>query len=98
MIGRFAVDPQELQTTATFLKDAAESYQRIYTELMNVAGNMGAAYDSEDNRAFVEKIHGCTGELRAMAERLEQTADILMQQKTNYERQTEANISAVRRL
>lgn len=98
MSGKFTVDPQELQSTANFLSNAAESYKRIYTELMNKASNMGAAYDSDDNRAFVSQIQGCTGDLRAMAQRLEDTADILMQQKSNYEQQSEANIAAVRRL
>ena len=59
---------------------------------------MGSAYDSEDNRVFVSQIQSCTVELQNMAERLSKTAGILLNQKANYEKQTEANVSAARRL
>lgn len=98
MAGRFAVDPAQLEQTARYLQDASESYQRIYNQLISAAESMGASYDSEDNRVFVSQIQSCTGELHAMAERLSKTAGILRNQKANYEKQTEANVAAARRL
>ena len=98
MAGKFTVDLEELSRTASFLKDAAASYQRISAQLMDRATHMGAAYDSDDNRAFVMQIQGCTSDLRVMAQWLNDTADMLMQQRHNYEERMEGNIAAVRRL
>ena len=98
MAGRFAVDPAQLEQTARYLQDASESYQRIYNQLISAAESMGASYDSEDNRVFVCQIQSCTVELQNMAERLSKTAGILLNQKANYEKQTEANVAAARRL
>ena len=98
MAGKFTVDLEELSRTASFLKDAAASYQRISVQLMDRATHMGAAYDSDDNRASVTQIQGCTSDLRMMAQRLNDTADMLMQQRHNYEERMEGNIAAVRRL
>ncbi len=89
---------EEMASTASKLKTYSESYTDIYTQLMQKANTMGAAWDSADNLAFVEQINGFTEKLKAMADKLMSDSQVLTQQKSNYVERQDDNIVQVKKL
>ena len=98
MAGNFSLDPNELREVAAFLRQSAEEYGSISKQLMNAATTMGSAYDSDDNRAFVSQIEGCTGDLNNMVAKVKQQAQVLKKQADFLEKLTSDNTAAVRQL
>lgn len=98
MSDRFTVDPEALARVVAQIRSNAEEYDGIATRLLQTATNMGNAYDSEDNRAFVSQIEGCSNDLKAMVAKLNLIAGIVDTQRNNYVTVTEHNASEVRKL
>lgn len=94
----FTVDPVALHSAAQKFTQLSQEYTTVYTRLMNAAQTMGDAWNSADNLAFVEQINGFCEELRGMAAHLDQAAQTLNQQATNYETVRDNNISSVKQL
>lgn len=92
------VTPEELGKASQKLQTISESYTQIYTELLQQASTMGAAWEADDNLAFVEQINGFCEELKMMASKLSTAAQTLEKQKTNYETRRENNIVQVKKL
>jgi len=92
------VTPEELGKASQKLQTISETYTQIYTELLQQAGTMGAAWEADDNLAFVEQINGFCEELKMMATKLSTAAQTLEKQKTNYETRRENNIAQVKKL
>ena len=92
------VTPSELGTAADKLSTISEGYTQIYTQLLQQASTMGAAWEGEDNLAFVEQINGFCQELKDMATKLVSAAEALRLQKSNYENRQADNIAQVRKL
>lgn len=89
---------EEMGRVATRLQELSEIYTEIYTQLMQEASTMGAAWEGADNVAFVNRIEGFTEELKTMATKLNLAGETLRTQKDNYVAQQESNISAVNKL
>ncbi len=94
----FTVDPPALHSAAQKFSQLSQDYTSVYNRLLNSAQTMGDAWNSADNQAFVEQINGFCEELKAMATHLEQAAQALNQQATNYETTRDNNVTAVRQL
>lgn len=94
----FTVDPTALHSAAQKFIQLSQEYTTVYTRLMNAAQTMGDAWNSADNLAFVEQINGFVADLKAMAAHLDQAAQALNQQATNYETVRDNNIAAVKQL
>ncbi len=62
------VDPAQLQTASRTLSSLSSRYSGISAQMMQKADNMGSAWDSEDNRAFVTQIDGFCEDLKQMAQ------------------------------
>lgn len=88
----------DMARAARKMKSFSESYTDISTKLLREAGSMGAAWDGEDNRAFVEQINGFSEDMQKMAGRLAATGQALERQRANYLARQEANMTAVRKL
>ncbi|MFI3312541.1 MAG: WXG100 family type VII secretion target [Eubacteriales bacterium] len=95
---KFVVDPPELHTAASKLVTYSEEYSSIYTRLITSATTMGEAWNAADNLAFVDQINGFCEELKAMVAHLEQAAQAMEQQATNYETARDTNITSVKQL
>jgi len=98
MADKIKVNPDELEEAAAFLRQSAEQYDSIAKKLMNAATTMGSAYDSDDNKAFVAQIEGCTDDLNRMVEKVRHQADVLHKQAEAYVDTTIANVAAVKNL
>ena len=94
----FSVDVEALNNGSKELADISENYSRISAQLMDKASTMGAAWDAEDNLAFVSQITGFCDEMKTMAGKLKQSSEILASQAKNYQTHLEDNISQVRKL
>ena len=94
----FSVDPQVLLNASTTIEGISNSYSDIAQQLMQKAQTMGAAWDSEDNLAYVSQITGFTDDLKAMAAKLMTASQTLKQQSTNYTTRKDDNISSVKKL
>ena len=94
----FTVDPPALHSAAQKFSQLSQEYTSVYHRLLNSAQTMGDAWNSADNQAFVDQINGFCEELKAMATHLEQAAQALNQQATNYETTRDNNVTAVRQL
>lgn len=88
----------DMAKAAQKLQSLSESYTEIYTQLMQEANTMGAAWEGADNLAFVEQINGFTEELKAMAAKLSLASQALDKQRANYVAQQENNITQVKKL
>lgn len=89
---------EEMKKAAQKLLELSETYTEIYSQLMQEASTMGAAWDGADNLAFVEQIQGFTEELKAMATKLSTAGQTLDQQRANYVERQEDNIAQVKKL
>lgn len=94
----FTVDPPELHAASKKFYQLAEEYTSVYNRLFNAAQTMGSAWDAADNLAFVDQINGFCQELKDMTAHLQQAAQALDQQATNYETVRDENTSGVRKL
>jgi len=92
---RFSVDPPELRNAAAQFQSNASAYQSVYNSLLNTANTMGEAWRAEDNLAFVNQINTLCLKLNAMVEHLNQAAQGLIQQATNYESTRDHNKTSV---
>lgn len=92
------VTPEELEKASQKLAGLSESYTQIYSQLLQEAGTMGAAWEGDDNLAFVDQINGFCEELKQMAAKLQTASDALNQQKTNYATRQNDNITQARKL
>ncbi|MDR1638856.1 MAG: WXG100 family type VII secretion target [Clostridiales bacterium] len=97
-MGTTTVNTGELHKASTTLIALSEEYTEIYKRLLNTASTMGAAWDSPDNRAFVDQINGFAAELQAMAEHIAASAKTLDQQGGNYETVVDAHIVQIKNM
>ena len=95
---KFVVDPHELHKASQKFTQLAEEYTSVYNRLMNTASTMGEAWKAADNLAFVEQITGFCDDLKAMTDHLQQAAQALEQQATNYETTRDNNVTGVKQL
>lgn len=93
-----SVEPQQLKDAATKISGYADSFEEIYTNLLQQAETMGEAWEGDDNLAYVEKIKGLTTRLSNMTEKLRTASSTLNQQGTNYDERRSDNISQVAKL
>lgn len=89
---------EEMAKASKKLQSLSETYTEIYTQLLQEAGTMGAAWDGADNLAFVEQINGFTEELKAMAAKLSTASQTIATQRENYIRRQDDNITQVKKL
>ena len=92
------VTPEELEKASKKMQSLSETYTEIYTQLLQEASTMGAAWEGEDNLAFVEQINGFCDELKMMASKLSLASQALEQQRVNYVTRQENNITQVKKL
>ena len=89
---------EDMAKASQKLQSLSETYTEIYTQLMQEANTMGAAWEGADNLAFVEQINGFTEELKAMAAKLSTASQALDRQRANYVARQDNNIAQVKKL
>ena len=89
---------EDMAKASQKLQTISGTYTEIYTQLMQDAGTMGAAWEGADNLAFVEQINGFTEELKTMADKLAAASQALDQQRANYVARQDNNITQVKKL
>lgn len=89
---------QELHNTARQLNDSSQTYRDIYKSLLNLANEMGQAWEGADNKAYVERINGIANRLEDMSKKLEVASKTLDTQATNYETAQSQNAQQAGRL
>jgi len=94
---KLTVDPADLRAAAGKFSEYSQNYTQIYQRLLNTAGTMGAAWDNDDNKAFVERINGFCDELKAMVARLDTASQTLNAIAKGYEDTTTENIQVINR-
>lgn len=88
----------DMKRASQNLQTLSETYTEIYTQLMQEANTMGAAWEGADNLAFVEQINGFTEELKTMANKISTVSQALDQQRANYVARQNDNITQVKKL
>lgn len=91
-------DPSKIRVASDRMSELSQTYSSISKQLMNNASTMGEAWQGEDNLAFVNQVSGFAEDLQNMAQKLQQGAEILMQQANNYTNRQESIISATKGL
>ncbi len=92
------VTPEELGKASKSLIEMSANYTEIYQKLIQQAETMGAAWEADDNLAFVTQIKGFCQELATMADKLNTAGETLEKQKANYESRRDNNTTAVKKL
>lgn len=95
---KILVTPEILEKTSGQLETHSQSYSDIAKQLMQTAQTMGAAWEGDDNLAFVDQITGFTEDLDKMAQKLSVAGQALKQIKDNYVQTQQHNITQVRKL
>lgn len=90
-MANFTVDPSVLSQKATQINQYADEYDSISTQLQQAATSMGAAYDSADNRKFIERMEACAKDLKLMSDKLRSASTTLKGQSSLYVDQETAN-------
>ena len=88
----------EMAKASQKLQELSESYTEIYSQLLQEANTMGAAWEGADNLAFVDQINGFTEELKTMAQKLSVASQALDKQRANYVARQDNNITQVKKL
>ena len=94
----FTVTPAELGKAANQLRSISENYTSLYKSLFEKVQAMGAAWDADDNLAFVSQINGFCDYLQNMALKFQTAASALDMQKQNYEDRMTSNVTEVKKL
>lgn len=89
---------EDMAKASQKLQSLSETYTEIYTQLLQEASTMGAAWEGADNLAFVERINGFTEELKTMAAKLLTASQALEKQRANYVARQDDNITQVGKL
>lgn len=95
---KLVTDPPELHKASRKFATLADDYTGVYNRLLNTASNMGAAWKSADNLAFVDQINGFCDDLKAMTDHLLLASQALEKQAVNYESTRDHNASIVKQL
>lgn len=95
---KIRVTPEELGVASKKLMEISESYKGIYNQLFIQIGNMGEAWQGEDNLAFVNRINGFLEELKQMADKVQVAGETMEQQRANYVQRQDDNIVNVNKL
>lgn len=95
---KIRVTPEEVEAASKKMAELSTTYTEIYTQLLQEAGTMGEAWESDDNLAFVDQINGFCDDLKRMADKLKVASDTLHQQKLKYEERRDNNIAQIKKL
>ena len=95
---KLTVDTGEMSKASQALAQYAAEYTAIYTRLLNTASTMGDAWKDPANLAYVDQINGFCDDLKAMAAHIQQAAEALEQQATNYVIRSNDNTAVVKTL
>jgi uncharacterized protein YukE len=87
-----------LGKAANQLRSISENYTSLYKSLFEKVQAMGAAWDADDNLAFVSQINGFCDDLQNMALKFQTAASALDMQKQNYEDRMTSNVTEVKKL
>lgn len=92
------VIPEELDKAAQNLEGISQNYTGIYNKLFQEISYIRKGWDGKDVDAYTEQINGFCQELKAMADKVANAAEILRKQSQNYKNTVDSNISAVKKL
>ena len=85
----------EMDRVSVKLKTLSEDYDRISKQLLEEATAMGTAWEGADNEAFVNRISGCSDDLKRMSDKLLSASETLKKQRDNYAARQDENISRI---
>ncbi|UFT99203.1 WXG100 family type VII secretion target [Radiobacillus kanasensis] len=92
------VNPDKLNQAAGKIEQEAADYKQLYDRLFNEVDGMGAAWQGQDNMAFVTQIKGFMEDFNKMESLMRQYSEFLrLSAKTYQETQNEV-IHAAKRL
>ena len=94
----FTTDTDSMRNRARTVSGLADTYDSIRARLLEAATSAGSAYDSKDNRIYVQNITELCRELGQVSERLRHAAQVLRQQSGNYDKAELENVEYVSRL
>lgn len=97
-MSQFTVDPAAINQKAGQINQFADEYDSISTKLQSAANSMGTAYDSADNRKFIERMEACARDLKEMSAKLRASSGTLKSQAALYETQEQSNTQQAAKL
>lgn len=97
-MAHFTIDTDSVRNKARMVSNLADTYDSLRTRLLETATSAGSAYDSADNRIYVQNITELCKELGQVSERLRNAAQVLQQQSAKYDDAESENAQQARRL
>ncbi len=86
-----------MEKASSELMAQAESYRLIAGNMTDSARSLEAFWKGSDQEAYILEIEKMNAELKRLADRLENEAQILKKEKNNYLVRQENNITAIKR-
>lgn len=77
MSRRIIVDPAKLEMASQKMDEQAADYERLYRQLYTEVRGMGAAWQGQDNNAFIKQINEFEDDFERMAQLMRSYAQFL---------------------
>jgi hypothetical protein len=98
MASIFNVEASVLAMNSGVLEGNSKECENLAQKLLGVYESMGSSYISEDNKQFGAKINELCTQMRLLAEKLHNGAEVLSVSGKSYESREDANSVAASRL
>ena len=98
MSRRIVVEPARLKEASSAITNLTNDYKTIYDNLFVKVGEMGSAWQGEDNQAFVQQIEQFRNDFENMKKLMDDYAIFLKTSAESYEKTQAEVISGARRL
>ena len=97
-MAQFTTDYELMEAKSKEMANHSAEYAAIGRQLHAAATSMGAAYESDDNKVYTEKIEEFCVELSNMADKLAEASETLHLQAWEYRKREEENVSSAAHL
>ncbi|MCM3585268.1 WXG100 family type VII secretion target [Mesobacillus maritimus] len=92
------VDPARLEEASNKMDQQTAEYERLYKALFNEVEAMQAAWQGQDNVAYVTQIKGFMDDFQQMSQLMRQYSDFLKMSAKTYRNTQGEVVNAARRL
>lgn len=98
MARSITVEPGKLDTASQKMDSVSADYERLYKQLKSEVDGMGAAWQGQDNREFVQKIQDFQTDFEQMFKLMKEYSEFLRTSAKHYKDTQDSIITAAKKL
>ena len=97
-MANFTIDTDAVRQKGDAVDGLSQEYSSLSLRLRNVANSMGTAYESADNREYIQRVNECCDYIDQMATKLNSVSVLLKEQSVAYDNQEIENLGQAQKL